>query len=130
MREGENILCPACGAQSIAKSRLVMSDDWLSKRKVLVCAFCNAVLGDCSEETSEKETAVSSGKSKLAALLGDDVERSADFKINVEQGDEKVCRNCRHLAVHPFKNVCLLSQLEVDTMSDCDKFELKKRGDK
>ena len=102
--------------------------------KALADAFIAEQVAEIRAQVGEKKVllalSVSSGKSKLAALLGDDVERSADFKINVEQGDEKVCRNCRHLAVHPFKNVCLLSQLEVDTMSDCDKFELKKRGDK
>ena len=128
MREGENILCPACGAQSMVKSRLVMSEDWSSKRKVLVCAFCNAELGSTDENEKAAKPSADSGKSKLAALLGDDVEHSCNVRINVEQGDEKVCRNCRHLAVHPFKNVCLLSQMEVDTMDDCEKFELKTKG--
>ena len=125
MREGENILCPSCGAQSVAKSRLIMSDDWSSKRKVLVCAFCGAELADNSGQQTNPEVRQPQASSKLAALLGDDVERAADIKINVEQGDEKLCRNCRHLAVHPFKNVCLLSQKEVDTMDDCSNFELK-----
>lgn len=129
MREGEKFLCPACGAQSVVKSRIELSEDWSTKRKVLVCAFCNAELGTASE--AEDKSAVSdSGASRLAALLGSDVEKSCNVKIKAEQGDEKVCRNCCHLAVHPFKNVCLLSQQEVDTMDDCEKFELKKRGDK
>ena len=130
MREGEKLICPSCGAQSFAKSRTVLSEDWSSKRKILVCAFCNAELGDADESGNNSVSSAASGASRLAALLGDDVEKSCDVKIQVEQGDEKICRNCCHLAVHPFKNVCLLSQQEVDTMDDCEKFELKKRGDK
>lgn len=128
VHEGENILCPACGAQSFVKSRLVLSDDWSSKRKVLVCAFCNAELGKADEQTPQKSAEPSGGTSRLAALLSDDVEEKVNIKIDVQQGDEKLCRNCRHLAVHPFKNVCLISQKEVDTMDDCEKFELKNRG--
>ena len=128
MREGDNIVCPACGAQTVVKSRLELSEDWSSKAKVLICAFCNARLGKVSEEEGKnKDVEPSSGVSRLAALLGEDVEKECNIKLQAEQGDEKVCRNCLHLAVHPFKNVCLLSQQEVDTMDDCEKFELKNR---
>ena len=128
MREGDNIICPACGAPTVVKSRLELSADWSRKEKILICAFCNAQLGKAAEEESKSSDAeTSSGASRLAALLGADVEKEWNVKLQAEQGDEKVCRNCLHLAVHPFKNVCLLSQQEVDTMDDCDKFELKKR---
>ena len=128
MREGDKILCPACGAQSIVKSRTELSDDWSTKRRVFICAFCNAELGNASDEETKKSNP-DFDSSRLAALLGDDVEKSCKVKIMVGQGDEKVCRNCRHLAMHPFKNVCLLSQQEVDTMDDCESFELKNRGE-
>ena len=124
MREGENMICPVCGEKSMAKCRMVTSDNWMSKKKILVCAFCNAELSCCENEQNTASSGIDV-KSKLAALLGDDVEQHSDIKIKVEQGDEKVCRNCKYLAVHPFKNVCLLTQLEVDTMDDCDKFELR-----
>ena len=130
MRDGDKITCPSCGEKSMVKSRIELSDDWQSKVKILVCAFCNAKLGNAESEENNSVSSAENRSSRLAALLGDDVEKSCEVKINVEQGDEKLCRNCLHLAVHPFKNVCLLSQQEVDTMDDCDKFELKKRGNK
>ena len=127
MREGDNIICPSCGTQTVVKGRLELSEDWSSKERVLICAFCNAKLGKAVEEENKSKADLSSGASRLAALLGTDVEKECNVKLQAEQGDEKVCRNCLHLAVHPFKNVCLLSQQEVDTMDDCDKFELKNR---
>ena len=123
MREGEKILCPHCRDNSVVKIRLDMSD-WSAQNKVYACAFCNAELGRVSEE---QEVAKEKNSScRLAALLGSDVEKTPDIRLNAEEGDERLCRNCVHLAVHPFKNVCLLTQTEVDTMDDCEKFERKK----
>ena len=126
MCEGENIVCPACGAESKVKSKLVMSDDWMSKRKVFVCAFCGAELGEDDGSAEKSSQSKTDASSRLAALLGDDRECSAQVDIGCEPGDEKLCRNCRHLAVHPFKMVCLITQNEVDPMDDCSRFEKKK----
>lgn len=126
MREGDKITCPSCGVESIVKSTVVMSDDWSSKRKVFVCAFCRAELGEENSGSSEQAAVSAQGaSSRLAALLGDDVESAESAVINVEPDDVKLCRNCRHLAVHPFKMVCLITQNEVDPMDDCEKFEKK-----
>ena len=121
MREGESVICPGCKAQSRAKLHLVM-EDWSVKRKELICPFCNFVLGEVKDgDQPEKEEKKSS--SRLAALLGDDVEMDNVSALTAAPGDEKVCRRCRHLAVHPFKTVCLITQREVDLMGDCDQFE-------
>ena len=121
MRENESVVCPGCKAQSRAKLHLVM-DGWSVKCKELVCPFCGFVFGEAQEESSSGAEAKKSS-SRLAALLGDDVETDNISTLSALPGDEKVCRSCRHLAVHPFKTVCLITQQEVDLMGDCDKFE-------
>ena len=126
MREGEHIICPHCQGSSVVKIRMDISG-WSVQNRVYACAFCNAELGKVNPKENEAVPEKSSS-SALAALLGSDVETSSGIRIKAEAGDEKVCRNCRHFAVHPFKNVCLITQLEVDTMDDCNKFELKERG--
>ena len=130
MREGDSALCPGCSSHTRAKLHLVM-EGWSVKRKELVCPFCGFVFGEAEEKSlSGREEKKSS--SRLAALLGDDVERDDVSALTAAPGDEKVCRNCRHLAEHPFKIVCLITQQEVDLMGDCENFEkrLKQGGEK
>ena len=127
MREGDSIVCSGCKAQSRAKLHLVM-EGWSVKRKELVCPFCGFVLGSADEtQNSGKEEKKSS--SCLAALLGDDIEMDNVSAFTAAPGEERVCRNCLHLAEHPFKTVCLITQSEVDLMGDCERFEKRQKKD-
>ena len=123
MREGDMTVCPGCNIHTRVKLHLIM-EDWSVKRKVLICPFCGFIFCD-AEEKSTDGIGEKKSSARLAALLGDDVETDNIAALSAAPGDEKVCRNCRHLAEHPFKTVCLITRCEVDLMGDCEKFETR-----
>ena len=112
--------CPVCKEESFPKKKL-KTDGWKVVGECEYCALCGAEWkkGSAADAADPK---VSESKSRLAALLG------GDFSEKVElsgSADIRFCRNCRYFIVHPFKNLCALTDKEADPMGECGKFEKK-----
>lgn len=114
--------CPACKEESFPK-RKVQTDGWKVVGEVEVCALCGAEWKKSAPAEKGKENrSASPSRSRLAALLGEDLPEKT---VLAGVDDRKFCRNCRYFIVHPFKMVCALSDEETDPMGECEKFTPK-----
>lgn len=115
--------CPGCGEESFPKTKL-KTDGWRVIGEVEVCALCGAEWKK-SADCESKKTAPNAARSRLAALLGEDLPERVELS---GESDLQFCRNCRYFIVHPFKTVCALSDEETDPMGECSKFVKIDRG--
>lgn len=112
--------CPVCKEDSFPKKKL-KTEGWKVVGEIEYCALCGA---EWKKESavSSADSKASGSKSRLAALLGDDLPEKIELS---GCADTCFCRNCRHFIIHPFKTVCALTDEETDPMSECSKFEEK-----
>lgn len=115
--------CPHCHEESFAKKK-VLRDGWTVTGEVAVCALCGREWPAAAPAT-DAAAAGAARKRRLADLLGGEETREVRL---AGEADRKFCRNCRHFIVHPFRNVCALTDREADPMGECGKFTEKVRG--
>ena len=112
--------CPECGEESFPKKKL-KTDGWKVSGEVEVCVLCGARwINDISGEKEIPERSAS--RSRLAALLGEDLPEKVELSGSA---DKNFCRNCRYFIVHPVKTVCALNDEEIDPMGGCKKFSAR-----
>lgn len=126
-RKGQQFTCPHCGKDSVVAVKTQM-DGWTKVGEYFACALCQAKLEDVAAVKAAAKTAAwdPDKEARLAAFLG--TEKDAVKRVVDDDGERRFCRDCRHLLEHPFKVYCLLHKMDVNPMSDCDRFERRQPG--
>lgn len=115
------MICPNCNEKTFPKKKNIM-DGWSVAKSVWVCPMCGAELpetGDGDNNTSPAPDKKSERRNALSALLGGETLESVKLSGTA---DRDFCRNCKHFVVHPFKNICALTDKEADPMGSCPEF--------
>lgn len=116
--------CPYCKEESFAKKKL-LRDGWKITGEVEVCALCGKELPTGKPDAAAAAGPEAERKRRLASLLGADAPETVKL---AGTEDRRFCRNCRHFIVHPFRNVCALTDREADPMGECGRFTAKVRA--
>ena len=127
--EGDSFTCPHCHSASFAKSQTEY-EGFSVKRVYLVCAFCQAEIGDNGKsDKTTKSPAKSTGSNKLSSLFGQSqaTDKPGMAELLSDDNERRFCKNCRHNFITPFKCHCNLHQKEVEPLHDCPDFEPKTR---
>ncbi len=123
MKNGDEIFCPRCGGNSIAREETVM-DGFTPAGSVLVCAVCGAEVGKPETEKPGAGDEQDEALRRFAALLGEDVPEARPMEYDDSCGG--FCRDCANFVVHPFTPRCSLTAEPADPNGDCEKF--RRRG--
>ncbi len=115
-RKTVEIICPACGQESLLVRRPVY--EGLKKSgETLQCAACGHVFAS-EEEVPYKAT--------TSPTLFTETDRPAAPRVFDEGEQRRLCRYCAHYVVNPFTQWCGVHRKEVEATDTCDRFEERK----
>lgn len=116
------MICPFCNEKTFPKKKNIM-EGWSVAKTVLICPLCGKEL---PETPAEKESPApdknADRRNALSALLGGETLSSVKL---AGSADRDFCRNCKNFIIHPFKNICSLTDKEADPMGSCPDFTEK-----
>jgi transcription elongation factor Elf1 len=107
------ILCPACGAESLLK-RTPRYENFKKVGEDLSCASCGHPFA------SEAEVPF---KAVKKASVFDESDAPKAVRVFREDEQHKACRYCRHYIVNPFTQRCGRHLREVEATDICGDFE-------
>lgn len=116
MKAGEKITCPSCKEQTILKEKNDMHG-WTNLGTILVCALCDAKIGEPAEPNEVKNT---TSLKALEELLDHKAEKK--IKLEVAPDETHFCKDCAHFIDHPFITRCGFHGRITMPMDDCPQF--------
>ncbi len=115
MNSGVEILCEACGQESLLK-RAPKFEGFKKVGESLTCASCGHEFAD--------EAAVPF-KQRRKPQVFDSSDVSRVVKVFDESEAERLCRHCQHYVVNPFVQRCSKHGKVVEATDTCRDFEKK-----
>ncbi len=118
-RKSIEIICPACGKESLLVRRPVY-DGLKRTGETLHCAACGHAFAS-EEEVPYKEA--------RSVSLFTEEDRSSTPRVFDESEHRRLCRHCANYIVNPFTQWCAVHKKEVEATDSCDRFEEKKEDE-
>jgi transcription elongation factor Elf1 len=125
VQPGQKTVCPGCNSETIVKTKVVM-DGWTCIGHDLVCALCGYRFApmDTPDGNATTDSVTEHVRRDVEEFFGDVAAHKPTADELFADGDIRTqfCKDCRHYYHNAFHSACLLTKLEVDPMSDCNRF--------
>ncbi len=112
MNASPEIICPACGRESLLL-RAPRYDGFKKVGESLRCAACGY------EFASEAEVPF---KAHAQTEVFSETDRPKPLRLFNENETERLCRRCAHYTINPFMQWCGLHRREVEATDTCPSF--------